>query len=273
MTLIIAEIGSNWTCKQDIFDSITAAKDAGADCAKLQLYSHKELYGYDGPVMPGEIPRTWIPEFSLHCNRVGIEFMCTAFSPDGYRFIDPFVKRHNIASAENTDMHILETIKSLRKPVLMSTGGSSIEDIRRSLCTLDMDHQDVTLMYCVSAYPAKNIQLDGILKIDTTFPHSKIGYSCHSSEWITPVYANSYADWGNAKSLDVVEKHFKIRDMNTPDSPHSILPEDFKYMVAALRQVVVYQHPDRQEADFIKYAKRRWIPELNGYYRTKNEHS
>ena len=70
-------------------------------------------------------------------------------------------------------------------------------------------------------------------------------------------------------SLSVVEKHFKVRDMETPDNPHSVLPHEFKLMVDALRGGFTARFPDPQEVEFVAYAKRRWIPELNGYYRTK----
>lgn len=272
MTLIIGEIGSNFESKQDIFDSITSLKECGADIAKLQLYTHKELYGYDGPAMPGEIPREWIPEFAAHCGRVGIEFACTAFSPEGYRFIDPYVKRHKIASAENTCGPIINVVDSMNKPVLISTGGCSLDEIA-FMANMFFQSEDITLMYCVSAYPAKNINLRNIVDLmQKELTYNAVGYSCHSDEWVTPVIANEYVESWCSRPLSVVEKHFKIRDMNTPDNPHSILPEEFKKMAECLSgkgRLIHSEPPHPDESDFIKYSKRRWIPELNGYYRTK----
>lgn len=264
MTLIVGEIGSNFESKQDIFDSITSLKECGADVAKLQLYSHKELYGYDGPEMPGEIPRAWIPEFADHCGRVGIEFMCTAFSPEGYRFIDRFVRRHKIASAENTDLDIIACVRGLGKPVLFSTGGSGPEEIKEcfmALCIEGLKLIDVTPMYCVSAYPSKNVDISLVQTI-RMISGVPAGYSCHTNDWVTAAHAAKYY------GASIIEKHFKIREMDTPDNPHSILPEDFSRMVALAKGETFYRG-DEGEADFIKYSKRRWIPELNGYYRTK----
>lgn len=308
MTFIIAEVGSNHLSLQDCHDSIKSAKECGADCVKFQMYTHRELYGYDaiieppaiyeksvhneiyrvkkdghigfesppGPEklkLPGELPREWIPQLAEACKHYGIEFMCTAFSPDGYRYIDPYVKRHKIASAENTDVDILRTVAELGKPVLMSTGGSSLTDIKMALDLLwDPGRSGVTLMYCVSSYPAKNVNLFSIDRLKHEFVNSgdyyssiDLGYSCHTDEWYTPFCAIKHHD------AIVIEKHFKVRPMYTPDSDHSILPDDFKKMVDAIRcgSGLEPQFPDPQEDDMVKYHKRRFIPELNGYYRTK----
>lgn len=281
MTFIIAEVGSNFTNLQDCLDSIVAAKECGADAVKFQMYTHKELYGYDveiydnpigilvgeDPVyktgkMPGELPREWIPPLHSKCEEVGIEFMCTAFSPDGYRFIDPFVKRHKIASAETSDPNIWETVVSLKKPVLFSTGGSTLEEILKPFT--QYPSADLTVLYCVSVYPADCVAKAGV---DRLLRHlgNRVGYSCHTTD-------GSECYQAAAIGAKVIEKHFKIRNMDTPDNPHSILPEEFKYMVSQIRSLksdeeYIFPHPD--EADFIKYSKRRWVPELQGYYRTK----
>lgn len=292
MTLIIGEIGSNHISKQDIFDSIVSLKECGADIAKLQLYSHKELYGYDGPQMAGEIPREWIPEFAEFAEKVGIELACTAFSPEGYRFIDPYVKRHKIASAEISDKDILKTIRKLGKPTLFSTGGATTSEINKTWLYLDGTDKDrklfntasmedqgqadvlSTVLYCVSAYPAQNVDLRNIQKLPCQ-NYERVGYSCHTSEFMTAVYAVRHY------GAIVIEKHFKVRPMYTPDSDHSILPADFKRMVELIRcadtdswiydsddaHLMPMPHPD--EADFVKYTKRRYIPELKGYFRTK----
>ena len=277
---IIAEVGSNFLNLQDCLDSIAAAKECGADCVKFQMYTHKELYGYECEgqglnhlVLPGQLPREWIPLLHAECERVGIEFMCTAFSPEGYRFIDPYVKRHKIASAENTDMDILETVKAFGKLALISTGGSTIEELVK-ICeffeTEPLNACNINFMYCVSAYPAKNVNLNAIDELYEEFSpwDVDIGYSCHERGWRTA------ADAVISYQVSYLEKHFKVRDMETPDNGHSINPKIFKKMVDRIREGYWPLEPDaeipsKQEADFIKYTKRRFIPELGGYFRTK----
>lgn len=280
MTFIVSEVGSNWLTFDDCIESIKVSAQVGASAVKFQMYTHTELYGYPMPMpvnnlnplitgrMPGELPREWIPKLASACDEHKIEFMCTAFSPEGYRFIDPYVKRHKIASAENSDAEILAQVQGFNKPILMSTGGSSLSEIKLAVDTLQSNVYspvpEVTLMYCVSAYPAKNVNLETMtflslfsLKLDN------YGYSCHTDEWVTPVMA------ANNYRAAVIEKHFKVRPMYTPDSDHSILPDEFKKMVDAIRGGLKPQFPDPQEEDMVKYHKRRYIKELGGYFRTK----
>lgn len=263
MTLIIAEVGSNFLGLQDCLDSIVAAKVAGADCVKFQLYTHKELYGYDGK-MAGELPREWVPQLHVKCQEVGIEFMCTAFSPEGYRFIDPYVKRHKIASAETTDWDIVRAVASIGKPAIISTGGSTPDEIDKVLNSFAKDM--VSLLFCVSAYPAKRVDLSNIRLLSQRFtkrlPVKEIGYSCHTAGIADAITAVNYG-------ATVIEKHFKVRDMKTPDNGHSVLPQDFKKMVDEIRDRDQQVYAMDDDPDFIKYSKRRWVPELNGYYRTK----
>lgn len=257
---IIAEVGSNWESLEDCIASIIAAKLAGADAVKFQLYTHKELYGYDGEIA-GELPREWVEKLYSKCEEVGIEFMCTAFSAEGYDFIDPFVKRHKIASAETTDISIRNRVWELDKPILVSSGGSSLEEMVDIVKKLE--GRDVSVLYCVSSYPAKNIDFRAINRLARRF--HKVGYSCHSDEWLPTALACRDFD-----HLEVLEKHFKIRDMNTPDNGHSILPSDFSKMVATIKNGYPLQMPHPTETDFIKYTKRRYIVPLGGFYRTKN---
>ena len=270
MTFIVAECGSNWLTFQDCLDSIKSAKECGADAVKFQMYTHKELYGYDGE-MAGELPRAWITQLAKACEHYGIEFMCTAFSPDGYRYIDPYVKRHKIASAENTDKDILETVNGLGKPVIVSTGGTHPEYSEYFKTLVEqLNGVDTTLLFCVGAYPAKNVNFANLVDLAKAFRSVKVGYSCHTNEWITPFYAHFCLQSSTGKYLAVVEKHFMVRRMYTPDSEHSILPDEFKKMVHTLKTgSLSADNGNPQEEDMVKYHKRRFIPELGGFFRTK----
>ena len=102
---IIAEIGSNWISLQGCIDSIWQAKECGADAVKFQMFTHEELYGVPGDDT-FDLPRGFISELAQHCKAIDIDFMCTAFTADGVKFIDPFVKMHKVASssASNEDL-------------------------------------------------------------------------------------------------------------------------------------------------------------------------
>lgn len=262
MTFIIAEVGSNWTSFEDAKDSISMAKNVGADAVKFQLYTQKALYGHewDCPAPMWELPLEWIPKLAEKAAACDIEFMCSAFSPELLKLVDPYVKRHKIASAELTYPELLLAAKETGKPILLSTGGSSLTDIGVAIELIEglEGNTEITLMYCVSAYPAKNVNLSAIDRLRLfRVAHKyacKVGYSCHTTDWYTPVAAVKY------HGATVIEKHFKLRDMDTPDSPHSLNPEEFKEMVDAIKgKSDGVSFPDPQERAMLTRHNRRLI--------------
>lgn len=199
-----------------------------ADAVKFQLYSHKELYGFDQQDSPWTLPKEWIPELANKAKSLDIEFMCSAFSPEGMELIDPFVARHKIASAELTHVRMLQTAKKLEKPVILSTGAHNEADIQMALTMLYP--VPVTLLHCVAAYPTVDANLPRIEALKAKFPQCDIGFSDHTTDFSTiPVLA--YKAYG----ITVLEKHFKLRDMKTPDNGHSLNPDQFKDMVSYIK--------------------------------------
>ncbi len=268
MTFVVAECGSNWQSFEDAKDSITMAKNCGADAVKFQLFDWVSLYGSDKRTklekqtrypMAGQMPLEWLSKLAEKASACGIEFMCSAFSPELLRAVDPYVKTHKIASAELTYRELLEAAKATGKPILLSTGGSSLTDIRMALKILEKElapgvkEMTTTLMYCVSAYPAKNVNLFAIDKLKSEFGYP-VGYSCHTDDWYTPVAAVRY------HGAPVIEKHFKLRDMDTPDSPHSLNPDEFKEMVDVIRGKADHIcFPEPQERDMQLKHNRRLV--------------
>lgn len=243
---IIAEIGSNWTNFEQAKDSIAIAKNCGADAVKFQLFTHKELYGVDYP-MDHELPREWVPKLAEKAQACGIEFMVTAFSPEGYDFINPFVKRHKVASAENSHPRILEKVTRYGKPVLVSTGATTdgdLAEIKRRTA-----EYDTTLLYCKGSYPSNSncvIELGRIVN-DSKF---KYGISDHSLD----IYPNWNPHWD---SISVYEKHFKAFELNTPDSPHSLGVDEFSKFCKWVK--LKEFHPSNSENDFHTRHNRRII--------------
>lgn len=272
MTFIIAEVGSNWTSFEDAMMSITLAKRCGADAVKFQMFEEIEMFGCDVDEQlrnnfyknnpdhkgwleikrdkPTPLPKDWIPKLKLKADSMGIEFMCTSFSPEGLLYLDPYVKRHKIASSDLPYPELLRTARATGKPIFLSTGGSSLTDIDLALRILD--NGQVVLLYCVSNYPSRNVNLFHLDRL-SDITQKPVGYSCHTTDWYTPVSAVKH------HGAVVIEKHFKIRDMETPDAPHSLLPEDFKKMVDAIRGEAACSFPDPQELEFQLKHKRRLI--------------
>lgn len=225
MTYIIAEIGSNWGTLEDCLLSIRAAKATGSDAVKFQLFTHEALYGFP-QLMHHELPMEWLEPLKGECDRVGIDFLCTAFSPELLDTVDPFVKAHKIASAELTHVRLLERAAQKGKPVYLSTGASSIPEIDEALTYLR--DVPVTLLYCEAAYPAKYVDLNCIKRL-AEYYLKPIGFSDHTSSVIEiPRHA---AELGAA----VIEKHGQFVDGHFPDSGHSLSQKEFTDMVKAIR--------------------------------------
>ena len=224
---IIAEIGSNWESLDDCFQSIQEAHNSGANAAKFQMFTHAELYGISGQ-LKHELPHDWVPLLRRQCDRSGIEFMCTAFSPEGFEYINPYVDIHKIASSCITTTPILKKVASFNKKTILSTGASSIGEIR-----LAMNHfpgQLVTPLYCVANYPAKVINLENIRLMEKELG-VKVGYSDHSTDVL------NIPRMAVQMGAVVIEKHLDCARKGTPDSPHSISPDEFRLMVDSINNI------------------------------------
>lgn len=252
---IVAEIGSNWVSLQDCLDSIIQAKLAGADAAKFQLYDWNSLYGPikgADSILNGVLDSKCIPKLKEQCDRASIDFMCSAFSPDLIDIVDPYVKVHKVASSEMCHVRMLERLNKIGKPVLLSTGAQTTTDIKSALKILGKI--PVTLMYCVSSYPANDIDLSLIQIMRDTFA-LPVGFSDHALD-----YLNLPAIAVQAYGATVIEKHFTAIDSQTPDSGHSLNPDQFKKMVQKIKgdyKSVI--GPTLSERDMILKHKRRLV--------------
>lgn len=266
---VIAEIGSNFKTKQDCFDAIAAAIAVGADAAKFQLFSHKSLYGYDG-IMDHALPPRWIPELAEECGDE-IEFMCTPFSLEELAVIDPYVKRHKVASSDMEDRKLLSYMRKTGKPIILSTGGHTyleVADVVEYLSKVDQVRftkpTDLTLLYCESAYPSRrhNLNRMNILK-RFGLP---VGISDHSIDvfWVPASAVQFYG-------AVVVEKHFNpLNFTDTPDCGHALGTDDFADMVACIRaRGSELQLLDSAERDMRKFHNKRETE--HGFYRLKPE--
>ena len=259
MTKIIAEIGSNWRNLDDCLMSIEKAKQCGADAVKFQLYTHKELYGVDGTTA-GELPREWVPKLKECADRYNIEFMCTAFSPEGLRFVDPFVDCHKIASAEMRYNDLIDAALDSGKSMYVSTGGHDEHDIMDTVVRPGkMGHEDnpITLMYCVSRYPATTVDLRCIDMLRYKFD-LPVGYSDHTLDYITIPFIAA-----NHHQAVAIEKHVTFIDADTPDRCVSLNERQFAHMCNLFQLGPLMPLPEEQE--FIERHKRRHLK--HGFYR------
>jgi sialic acid synthase SpsE len=268
---IIAEVGSNWRTLDDCKHSVVQAKQCGADAVKFQAFNHQALYGFDlydeathdvdlcGVThterklrpCPHALPLEWLPELAEKAMAVGIEFMCTAFSPELIDAVDPHVSIHKVASSDCTHKRMLERLAKIGKPVLLSTGAHGANDIGAALSILK--DTPTVLLYCVAAYPAQEIFLHVMADMAKAYARP-VGYSDHSTDAL--IVPKAAIDLGAC----VLEKHVTFIDAKTPDSPHSLNADQFKRMVDTIRgNPARLTGPTLEEQDMVRRHNRRLI--------------
>lgn len=260
---VIGDVGSNWRRFSDqeknkscALDHIRAGAGCGLNAIKFQMFNSMELYNEPGDDTYA-LPREWIPELAAECAKHGVEFMCTAFSADGVRFVDPYVKAHKIASAEMMHSGIINAIDATGKPYIVSTGGATDDEI---LKCLEFGNERAAYLECVAAYPADPQDYDlGWLPEAQTFGIST-GVSDHTLGTEVALVALGLG-------ATIFEKHFAM-DRHShddfprcPDDGHSLTELSMTEYCRAIRTGFSalgdgIKRPRESEADFVKYARR-----------------
>ena len=251
---VIAEMSANHNHhKQIALDTIYAAKEAGADAIKIQTYtadtitldSHcRDFMVHDGGLWNGMnlyelyqqayTPWEWHEEIFQEAEKVGILCFSTPFDKTAVDFLERLENPiYKIASFEITDIPLIRYVASKKKPVIISTGVATQEDIDLALqACREEGCEDVTLLKCTSAYPAP-IEDANLLTIpDMARCYGvKAGLSDHTM-------GSDVAVAAVALGASVVEKHFIIdRAIGGPDSAFSMNKEEFAAMVKSIRNV------------------------------------
>lgn len=252
---IIAEMSANHCGDLDLAKKIIAvAKDAGADAVKIQTYTsdtitlncHNPEFRISGGTLWDDkylydlykeayTPWEWQGELKAYADEIGIEFFSTPFDFTAVDFLESIkVPRYKIASFEAFDYPLIQYAAKFGKPMIISTGISSLEEIEGAVraCHAVGNH-DVTLLKCTSAYPAKveDMNLATIRDMIDRFGTQgvKIGLSDHSMSIVPPVTAV-------ALGARVIEKHLTLdRALGGADAGFSLDVAEFAEMVRAVR--------------------------------------
>lgn len=253
---IIAEVGSNWrmgTPARDLAMAktlINAAAEAGVDAVKFQTFRPESIYVSNAGVSNYlseaglqedmqalfadlAMPYTMIATLAEHCQSQGVEFMSTPFSPEDFDAIDPYVKRHKIASYEIGYLHLIEKAAKSGKPTIISTGAATEDEISWVVDLYrKMGGRDLTLLQCTACYPAEapTLHLKSIPWLKQRY-RSNVGLSDHSRH---PICAPVAAVALGAKAI---EKHFTLNNLLPgPDHAFAVTPNELKEMVHAVRR-------------------------------------
>jgi len=254
MTYIIAELSANHNKDLNLaIKTIESIAKSGANAIKVQTYKPESLTvnlsrGHFAPKTEGlwkgytpwelyaeaAMPYDWTPKLQKIANDLGLEFFSSPFDIEAVDFLEGLsVPRYKIASFEITDIPLIEYTASKGKPIIISTGVATEEDIQLGIDTCrKQGNNDITLLKCTSQYPA-TIEQANLL----TIPDMKkrfgvnIGLSDHTKGSLVPTVAVSLG-------ATVVEKHFILdRSLGGPDAAFSMEPQEFRDMVVAIRNV------------------------------------
>ncbi len=252
-TFIIAEMSGNHNQSFERATSLVdAAAAAGVDAIKLQTYTAdtltidcdneyfqvgvneawagKTLYELYGEAFT---PWDWQPKLKEYAESKGLVFFSTPFDVTAVDFLEEMeMPLYKVASFETGDLPLLRRIGATQKPVIISRGLTSAEDLQLALQTLsDAGCPQVAVLHCVSSYPASATQmnLSTIPEIAERFG-VVAGLSDHTLGLVVPIAAVSLG-------ASIIEKHFTLaRADGGPDAAFSLEPQELAEMVAAVRQ-------------------------------------
>jgi pseudaminic acid synthase len=248
---IIAEMSANHAGNYDrAVEIIKAAKNSGADCIKVQTYtpdtmtidSCKEYFQIKNGTWKGEnlyklygkayTPWEWQEGLKKESEKIGIDFLSTPFDKTSVDFLEGIgIEFYKVASFELVDIPLIRYIASKGKPIIMSTGMGSIDEIREAIDAIkSKGNKSICLLRCSSAYPAipedMNLYTMANLRDEFKIP---VGLSDHSLGSVAAVTAV-------ALGAKIIEKHFCLsRKIENPDSSFSMEPEEFSRMVEDIR--------------------------------------
>lgn len=233
---VIAEIGVNHEGSMDQARRlIDLAKQGGADAAKFQSYKADTLASKHSPAYwdtskePTQTQHKLFQKYdnfdaedyvalAEHCRQVGIDFLSTPFDDAAIEFLDPIVPFFKIASADLTNVPFLRKVAAKEKPVVLSTGASTLGEIDIAVDTLERAGcQDIVLLHCILNYPTENgnahlLMIDGLKR---AYPDRLVGYSDHT----LPDDAMTSLVTAHLLGAVVIEKHF-THDKTLPGNDH-----------------------------------------------------
>lgn len=249
---VIAELSANHNHDfEQAVRLVRAAKEAGADAVKLQTYtpdtitmrSDREYFRvtggtlWDGKTLHelyGEAytPWEWQPKLMQVAKDAGLDLFSSPFDETSVTFLEQMdVPAYKVASFELVDIPLIQKIASTAKPIIMSTGMATVNEIDEALQTARLaGAMQIALLKCTSAYPsnADEMNLRTIPEMINRFG-VPVGLSDHSAEIAVPVAAVTLG-------ACIIEKHLTIsRSVKGPDSAFSLEPQEFKAMVDAVR--------------------------------------
>ena len=250
---IIAEAGVNHNGSIELaFALVDAARQAGADAVKFQTFKAERLATAKAPKAGYQIENTGGDESQLemlkrlelspeahqalirHCKKKRIHFLSTPFDEQSADFLDGLgVELFKVPSGEITNLPFLAHVAKKGKPIILSTGMSSLGEVRKAVRVIEREgNGHLVILHCVSNYPADpaDANLRAMATLEASF-HHPAGFSDHTEGIEIPLAAA-------ALGAKVIEKHFTLdRNLPGPDHRASLEPAELAAMVRGIRKV------------------------------------
>lgn len=301
---LIAEIGVNYydiaTAKNiSNIDAaklmIKEAKNAGADAVKFQSYKADTIASKNSPAYwdISEEPtssqyelfkkfdsfgKEEYEELSEYCKELGIIFLSTPFDFDSIEYLDEIMNFYKISSSDLTNIPFIKAIAKKQKPVILSTGASTLEEIKTAIKTIEEEgNNKIGIMHCVLSYPTnyEDANLLMIKNLKEIFPNYDIGFSDHTKPDNSMLILTTAYFYG----ANIIEKHFTLdKTLKGNDHYHAMDPNDiekFKDNISLIKKIngQFMKEPLKCEETARKQARRSIVTTTNiaiGEIITKN---
>jgi len=274
---VIAEIGHNHQGKLELAkEMFKAAKECGADAVKLQKRDNRGLFtaaGYNKPYdNPNSFGATYgehrealefgeaeYKELQAYAAELGVTMFATAFDVSSADFLEKLdMPAYKMASGDLKNIPLLTHVAKFQKPMIISTGGGTMEDVNRAYDAIMPINQQLCILQCTAGYPAEfnEMNLSVITTFRERFPGVTVGLSSHDNGIAMALAAYMLG-------ARVIEKHFTLNHtMKGTDQAFSLEPIGFRKMVRDIERVKVAigngvkQVYESEKAPIIKMGKK-----------------
>ena len=276
---LIAEIGVNHEGSiEKARELISLAHYGGADAVKFQTYKAETLASRNSPSYWNLDKEPTTSQYELFkkydqfgekeyellaedCRRIGIDFLSTPFDNRAVDFLAPMMSCFKIASADITNFPLIRRIASKGKPVILSTGASTLAEIDMAVNELKTNRcEQLALMHCILNYPTRDedANLDMIIGLQRAYPDLLIGYSDHT----LPDDAMLTLTAAYLKGAVIIEKHFtNDKSLKGNDHYHAMDVHDLKRLNSNIKRLSIlngsdHKHPIPSEMPSRNNARR-----------------
>lgn len=241
----VAEVSSNH--HRDLgrcLEFVDQAASCGCDAVKFQLFKIDQLFSSEILTRSAEhrdreqweLPVEFIEPIYSHCKERNIQFSCTPFFMDAVKILEPYVDFYKIASYELLWLDLIECCAKTGKPLVLSTGMATIEEIDSAVSVFrDHSQSELTLLHCVSAYPAPIDQCNlSVIENLRQRYRCNVGWSDHSKN--PSVISRSVHRWHS----DVIEFHLDLdKSGDEYAAGHCWLPAEIAAVIKSVRAGII----------------------------------